>query len=170
MGSAVSNTAASLTVAGIIEIATAAETTTGTDATRAVSPDGLAGSDYGKKVVSIKVFDDATAATIGDGKSIYRIPATMNGYNLVAVAACVTGASSSGALTIQVRNITQAADMLTTAITIDVSELDTLTAAVAAVIDAANDDVATGDQIAIDVDGAGTSAEGLLVELTFQLP
>jgi hypothetical protein len=33
--------AASLTVAGVIEIATAAETNTGTDATRAVSPDGL---------------------------------------------------------------------------------------------------------------------------------
>ncbi|MCX6262615.1 MAG: hypothetical protein NTY95_17585 [Bacteroidia bacterium] len=36
--------ASSLTVAGKIEIATAAETTAGTDATRAISPNGLAGS------------------------------------------------------------------------------------------------------------------------------
>src|SRR5688572_12394442 len=46
--------AASTSAAGKIEVATVAETTTGTDATRAVSPDGLAGSVYGKRVVYLK--------------------------------------------------------------------------------------------------------------------
>jgi hypothetical protein len=160
----------STTTPGIIEAATAAETTTGTDATRAVTPDGLAGSDFGKRVIQVKVFDDATAATTGDGKAIFMIPVELNGYNLVDCEAYVTGTSSSGALTIQIRNVTQAADMLSTAITIDQSENSSLTAATPPVIDTNNDDVATGDLIAIDVDGAGTSAEGLGVVLTFQLP
>jgi len=38
------------------------------------------------------------------------------------------------------------------------------------VIDAANDDVATGDLIAVDVDVAGTGTKGLGVILSFQLP
>ncbi len=67
--------------------------------------------------------------------------------------------------------MTQAADMLTTKLTIDSGETDTSTAATAAVIDTANDDVATGDQIRIDVDAVSTTAaKGLIVELTFQLP
>lgn len=149
--------------------AAASDINTGTDATKPLTADALAGSNAGTRVVQLKVFDDATAATTGDGKIIFMVPAEMNGMNLVDCEGFVTGASSSGALTIQVRNITQAADMLSTAITIDQSELTSLTAA-APVIDTGNDDVATGDLIAIDVDAAGTSAEGLGVTLSFRLP
>lgn len=162
--------AASESAAGKVELATATEINTGTDATRAISPDTLAGSQLGKRVIQVKVFDDATAATTGDGKLIFMIPVELNGMNLVDVEAYVTGVSSSGALTVQVRNVTQAADMLSTAITIDQSENTSLTAATPPVIDTGNDDVATGDLIAIDVDGAGTSAEGLGVVMSFQLP
>lgn len=119
------------------------------------------------KTVQVKVFDDTTAATTGDGKVIFFIPEWWNGLSLVDCDAYVTGASSSGALTIQIRNITKAVDMLSTAITIDVSELSSLTAATASVINYSNNTVASGDQIAIDVDGAGTSAEGLGVVLLF---
>lgn len=172
-GGQISGTAASETQVGSIEVATAAETTTGTDATRAVSPDGLAGSDYGKAVVPILVFDDSENCATGDGAGdvFYRIPAVLNGYNLVAVAAHVQTAGTTNTMDIQIHNVTQAADMLTTKITIDSTEKDTLTAATPAVIDAANDDVATGDEIRIDVDAVHTTpAKGLLVELTFQLP
>jgi hypothetical protein len=58
--------------------------------------------------------------------------------------------------------------MLSTALTIDASETDSSTAAAAAVIDTVNDDVATGDQIRIDIDVAGTGAKGLMVEMQFQ--
>ena len=163
--------AASDTVAGIVELATAAETTTGTDAARAVTPDGLAGSDYGKRAVTLLVSDpNGSAITTGNGKSYWRVPAILNGYNLVAVGMALTTASSSGIPTVQIANVTQAVDMLTTSLTVDASETDSSTAAAAAVIDTANDDVATGDQLRIDIDVAGTGAKGLIVDLTFQLP
>ena len=57
----------SLTAQGVVELATAAETTTGTDATRAVTPDGLAGSDYGKRIVSIALLNNSTNTSVGDG-------------------------------------------------------------------------------------------------------
>jgi hypothetical protein len=61
--------------------------------------------------------------------------------------------------------------MLSTAITIDATpDLDSKDATTPAVIDGANDDVATGDQLRIDVDVAGTGAKGLIVELQFRLP
>lgn len=161
---------ASTTVKGMAELATAAETTTGTDEARVVTPDGLAGSVYGKRVIEVKVFDDATALATGDGKVIICIPSELNGYNLVDCDAFVTTVSSSGAPDIMVRNVTDSHDMLSTSITIDANEYTSYTAATAPAINTTYDDVATGDLIAIDVDGAGTGAKGLGVVLTFQLP
>ena len=165
--------AASDSAQGAVELATAAETTTGTDATRAVTPDGLAGSDYGKRVVSILVFDDGTDTATGDGAGdvFYRIPSVLDGYNLVAVAAQVHTAGTTNTLDIQIHNITDTADMLSTKLTIDSTEKDSSTAATPAVIDSTADDVATGDQLRIDVDAVHTTAaKGLLVELQFQEP
>lgn len=169
--------ASSTTVAGKIEVATAAEINTGTDAGRAVSPDTLAGSNFGVRGIQILVFDDATEVTTGDGAGdvFIRIPSYMNGMNLTAVAACnETAATGTGSETtdIQIHNITQAADMLSTKLTIDEDETDSSTAAAAAVIDTTNDDVATGDQIRIDVDAVPTTTggNGLVIDLQFSLP
>lgn len=115
----------------------------------------------------IKVFDDITTLVVGDGAFVFEIPDDLDGRNLVFARAFVTTVSSSGAVNVQIRNITQAVNMLSTAITIDASELSSKTAATPAVIDTANDDVAEGDQIAIDVDGSGTGAKGLGVILRF---
>ena len=115
----------------------------------------------------IKVLTDFQTLSTGDGQFVFAIPADLNGKNLTSVAAYVTTVSSSGAPTIQIRNITQTADMLTTKITIDASEFTSYTAATPAVIDTSNDDVATGDLIAIDCDVAGTGAKGLGVILEF---
>jgi hypothetical protein len=122
------------------------------------------------KTVEIKVIDDATTLTTGDGKLIFCVPASLGGCDLTAAHAFVTTVSSSGLPTVQIRNITQAADMLTTRITIDASEFTSYTAAAPPVIDTGNDDVATGDLIAVDVDVAGTGAKGLGVILTLTLP
>lgn len=165
--------AASDTAAGLVELATAAETTTGTDATRAVTPDGLAGSDYGKRIIQIAVSDpNGSAITTGDGKAYVRINTALNGYNLVAAAASVTTVSSSGTPTIQLRRVRSGTpvDMLSTRITIDANESDSSTAATAAVINTSNDDVSTADFIHVDIDVAGTGTKGLNVEMTFQLP
>lgn len=165
--------AASTTQTGVAEIATAAEINTGTDTGRTISPDTLAGSNYGTAVATMLVFDDATDCATGDGAGDiwFRVPSILNGFDLVDVAASCQTAGTTGTMDVQIHNVTQAADMLTTKITIDSAETDSSTAATAAVIDTANDDVATGDQIRIDVDAVHTTAaKGLLVEMQFRLP
>jgi len=174
----ISGVTATATQEGHVELATIAETDTGTDATRAVTPDGLAGSNYGERSIGILVSDpNGDAITVGDGKAYARIPSTMNGWNLIEVGASLSTVSSSGIPTVQVRRSRRAsattrtnADMLSTKLTIDASEFDSEDAAAAAVIDTANDDVNTGDHIYIDIDVAGTGAKGLFVVLTFRLP
>ena len=65
--------------------------------------------------------------------------------------------------------MTDTVDMLSTRITVDANEKTSYTAAAAPVINASNDDVATGDILRVDVDVAGTGAKGLMILLTFQL-
>lgn len=164
---------ASTTMAGKVELATAAETTTGTDATRAVTPDSLAHSNYGRFPISMLISDPlGNAITTGDGKGYARIPSIINGWNLVAVAIAVSTVSSSGLPTVQLRRVRAGspADMLSTKVSIDANEEDSSTAATPAVIDTSNDDVQTGDKIYFDIDVAGTGAKGLTVEMQFQLP
>lgn len=164
-------TPASDTVASVSELATAAETSTGTDPTRVLTPDGLAGSEYGKEVVGVLVVGSGTNCSAGDAKAFFRVPSKLNGWNLVGVAMCCYTAGTTGTMDVQIRNKTDSVDMLSTKLTIDSTETDTSTAAAAAVIDTTKDDVATGDLIAIDVDAVQTTpAKGLFVELIFQLP
>jgi hypothetical protein len=126
------------------------------------------GNRLDTRVVQIQVSDpNGSALTTGDGKAYFRVNSDLNGWILTGVAAHVTTASSSGTPTVQIHNVTDAVDMLSTALTIDASEKDSSTAATAAVINASNDDVATGDELRIDVDAAGTGTKGLIVELTF---
>jgi hypothetical protein len=121
-------------------------------------------------VLFIKVFSDAQVVTTGDGKFIFEVSEDMNGMNLTKIETYVTTVSSSGKPTVQIRNVTQAADMLTTKCEIDASEKNSKDAATQPVISATNDDVAWGDHIAVDVDVAGTGAKGLGVILTFRVP
>ena len=109
--------------------------------------------------------DIARIVSTGDGKFIFVIPEDLDGTELVHAAAYVTVA---GAVTVQIRNITQAFDFLTTKITVDASEFSSYTAATPPVID---DDLVVdkGDRIAIDVDVADGTAEGLGVILMFAL-
>lgn len=109
----------------------------------------------------------ASALATGDGQAFFRVPADLNGYDLVAVAAHASTVSSSGIPTVQIANVTDSVDMLSTKLTIDANEKDSSTAATPAVIDTAHDDVATADELRIDVDVAGTGCKGLIVELTF---
>lgn len=116
---------------------------------------------------NIKVTSDTSNLTAGDGKIFFTIPSSLNGLTIKAAHASLGSVSSSGAVTVQIRNVTDAVDVLSTAITIDQSEFTSYTAATPPVINTSNDDVSTGDIIAVDVDGAGSSAAGLSVHLTF---
>ena len=121
----------------------------------------------GKKVVSI-LLNQATALAAGNGKGFWRVPSTIGGHNLVEVG--LARLSGGGVPTVQVHNLTQAADMLTTELTIDDAETDSSTAVVAAVIDTVNDDVASYDRLRFDVDDAGTTTLWCEVQLVFQAP
>lgn len=123
-----------------------------------------------RSLMQFKIVDDSTLLVVGDGQLIFCIPSELNGYNLTGAQAYVTTVSSSGLPNVQVRNVTTGFDMLSTPITIDVSEFTSYTAATPPVIDLARDDVATGNRIAIDIDAAGTGTKGLGILLTFQLP
>ena len=171
-GNTTLNGAASDTVAGPIEVATAAETTTGTAADRCVSPDGLAGSDiFGRKTVELIVYNPGVSLATGDGKAYFVVPNELNGMNLVRVAATVVTAGTTNATTIQIHNLTDAVDMLSTLMNIETTETSTRTSATPGTIDTDHDDVASGDVLRIDIDAISTTApKGLVVELVFQLP
>ena len=173
---------ASATAVGCPELATAAETSTGTDAARVVTPDGLAGSTFGQVEVQMVLFDFTTAVATGDGKFYFHIATSSKliGMDLVGVVASVITVSSSGAITVDVARCAAVAtgnpcsgtvaDVLSTNLTIDANEDSSNTAATAAVIATASDDVIVDQTWRIDVDGAGTGTQGLIATLIFQLP
>ncbi len=159
--------AASTSQAGKVELADLTETNAGSSATLAVTPDGLAGSYAGTKSVNIVVTAPLTNVATGDGKAYLTIPEACNGMNLVRATATVVTAGTTGASTIQINNVTQAADMLSGVISIASGG----TVATAGTIDTANDDVATNDVLRVDVDSVSTTPpKGLIVVLEFMLP
>ena len=156
---------------GIVELAIASEVNTGSATDRAVTPDALAGSNLGTKSLQVTAFDYKTNITVGDGAAYVTVPSSYAGMNLVAVHARVITAGTTGTTDIQIHNLSQTADMLSTKITIDSGETGSDTAATAAVIDTSNDDVASWDILRIDVDAVSTTApKGLIVTMEFRLP
>lgn len=163
---------ASTTQTGIIEVAINTEVNTGTSATLAVSPDALAGSNFGIRYHQCTL-NGTTALTTSD-KYYFRIPAALTGMNLVSVRASVgtgaAGSSSSGTPTFTVKNVTDNAQMLSTNLTVDANEYTSATAATAAVINTATDDVVTDDLIEVACTVAGTGVTYAQVVLGFALP
>jgi hypothetical protein len=131
----------------------------------------LGGEDPIRILLERKVFADNKTVTTGDGKFIWATTRDMDNSYLLEAQAFVTTVSSSGAPAVQIRNITRGVDMLSTKVTIDVSEFTSYTAATASVVDdtgsPAKSFVVRGDLISIDVDVAGTGAKGLGVYLVF---
>ena len=125
----------------------------------------------GARTVQMVVFDFGTATATGDGKFYFHVPAALNGMNLTEVHAEVITAGTTGTLDIQVHNVTDTADMLSTKLTVDSGETGSDTAATPAVINTSADDVATNDLLRIDVDAVHTTpAQGLIVTLGFDHP
>ena len=164
--------AATTTVVGKVELATAAETNTGSAANRAVTPDGLAGSDVlGGRTIQIIVFDFGVDLATGDGKFYFHIDQRLAGMNIVDVHAEVITAGTTGTTDIQLHNLTAAADILSTKLTIDSGETGSDTAAAVAVINASEDDLTLNDVIRVDVDAISTTApKGLIVTIGCRLP
>jgi len=102
--------------------------------------------------------DETTAITTGTAKATFRMP---DGVTLTAVRASLTTASSSGVVTVDINE--GGSSILSTKLTIDASEKTSTTAATPAVISDAS--LADDAEITIDIDTAGTGANGLKVVL-----
>lgn len=122
-------------------------------------------------VCIITVFGGETDMATGDGKAYFTVPEELNGWNLISVHGRNITAGTTGTNDIQVRNVTDSQDMLSTKLTIDSTETGSDTAATPAVVDTAHDDVATNDLIAIDCDAIQTTpAKGYIIRLRFNKP
>ena len=115
----------------------------------------------------ILVTDATDVLATGDMQGWMFVPEYANGMRLMSAHACVTTPSTSGLPTVQIRNVTDAVDMLATRITIDENDRTSYAADTPHEVDTANDEVATGNLLAVDVDVAGTGAKGLVVILVF---
>jgi len=139
---------------------------TDAEAVAAVEADNL-----GIRYMQMVVFDWTTDVATGDGKFYAHVLPAFNGMNLVYCHAEVITAGTTNTLDIQIHNLTQTADMLSTLLTVDSGETGSDEADVPYVIDTGNDDVATNDVLRVDVDAVHTTAaKGLIVTLGFQLP
>lgn len=109
-----------------------------------------------------------TDCVSGDGKAWLHIPAHLDGLDLVEVHGETAIAGSGSTMAVQIRNVTQAVDMLTVKLTWDSGETGTDEAATPYDINESNDDVSENDMIAIDFDQLHTTpAKGCIISLGF---
>ena len=161
---------ASETAEGVVERATLTEVNAGTDETRYIAPDELAGSRFGVKGFQVEVFATGVTQTTGVKKKINHIFPDMDGMELFyAHAEQTTPGEVSSLLTIDINK--NGTSMLATLLTCDIGETgsDTAAAAVAFKTDG-TEDVVTNDVISGDIDGVhGTAGVGLLLTIGFRL-
>lgn len=121
--------------------------------------------------------DADTDVAAGDGKLAFAVGGDLAGYNVVGVVAAVATAGAGGTTEVQLRRRRGESgsgsdtDMLSTRCGIDSGERGSTTAATAAVVDTANDDLQAGDLIYLDVDAvSSTKPKGLSVSVVCRLP
>ena len=145
--------------------ASSAEINTGTDETKYITPDALAGSNIGTRVVQQICVDFATELAVAEGVGYIVIPAECNGMNLISARADVITAGTTNASTFDIYNVTDSHSMLSSAISIASAATSGT-----GTVDTAHDDVATGDVIRFDCDTlSDTKPKGLIVTLAFRL-
>ena len=161
--------AASDTIAGVIEVATIAETNTGTATDRAVTPDGLAGSTFGSEFMTFPAAKDFTFI-VEDGAGFITVPLELNGYVIVKAEGDVITAGVTGTMTWDLFNVTSGQDVFSTAMSFATTALVDDGSTV--VIDTVQDDLTTGDILRWDIVTlhSGTVAIGGSLKLTLRKP
>jgi hypothetical protein len=133
--------------------------------TRTILPQNIL--PYIERTVIIKCVADGIAPTTGNGITHFVVPSTLDGKNLSTAQAHVYTVGTASSITnIQLHNLTDGNDMLSTPITIDLNEKDSSTAATPSVTGADNG-VSTADVIRIDVDAVATNTLGLEIRMVF---
>ena len=123
--------------------------------------------DTRSRGIGIEVIGGGTDVTVADGHAYITIPLAFSGMNLTRAQASVITAGTTNATTIDIYNLTDSQDMLSTAISI----ASGATVGTVGTINTGYDDVVTNDVLRVDVTTVSTTApKGLLVALEFQLP
>tara|TARA_R110002020_G_scaffold346219_1_gene560070 strand:+ start:32 stop:613 length:582 start_codon:yes stop_codon:yes gene_type:complete len=137
---------------------------TSSGATRSILFDNL--TAFTERTLVVKCVADTIGPTVGNGITHVTIPSTLDGKNLTSAQAHVYTAGTGSLNTIQLHNLTDGQDMLSTPITIDSGEKDSSTAATPSVTGSYTG-VSTADVIRIDVDIVATNTLGLEVRMIF---
>lgn len=123
------------------------------------------------RAAQMVVFDFSSNVETGNGQFYFHVSALLDGMDLVNVHAEVITAGTTNTTDIQIHNVTDGVDMLSTKLTVDSGETGSDTADTPAAIDTDNDDVAQNDLLRIDVDQvSSTPPAGLIVTMEFRLP
>lgn len=110
-------------------------------------------------------------AAVGDGAGYLRIPEELDGMDLVAVHLEAVTAGTTNTMDVQIYNVDNTLDMLSTVLTLDSGEKGSDTAATPAIVNTSNDHVNTNDVVRIDIDAVhDTPAAGVYCTLSFRLP
>lgn len=125
----------------------------------------------GVRYVEVRLVEYATDCATGDkqGGWHFHIPPDLNGLDLVYVHAEVDTAGTTDTMDIEIYNVTQTQEMLSTTMTIDTTpDTGSDQATTPYVIHATQKDVTTNDLIRVDCDAVHTTpAKGLVVTLGF---
>ena len=121
---------------------------------------------FTERTLVIKCVADTIGPSVGNGITHVTIPSTLDGKNLSSAQAHVYTVGTGSTTTVQLHNLTDGQDTLSTPITIDASEKDSSTAATPSVVGAYGG-VSTADVIRIDVDVVATNTLGLEIRMVF---
>lgn len=110
-----------------------------------------------------------TDCATGDGKAFLPIPLSLDGLSLIGIHGECKVAGVTTTMDMQVHNVTQAVNLLSTLLTWDTGETGTDTAATPAVIKSNGDEiVAAYDVLRLDFDSVHTTpAKGCILTLRF---
>ena len=121
---------------------------------------------FTERTLVVKCVADTIGPSVGNGITHVTIPSTLDGKNLQSAQAHVYTAGTGSLNTVQLHNLTDGVDILSTPITIDSGEKDSSTAATPSVV-GGSAGVSTADVIRIDVDVVATNTLGLEVRMVF---
>lgn len=132
----------------------------------------LSNAKYDKRFIEFVLSSNNDNLAVGDGQGqfTFLVPEEFDGWKIVGAHACVYTPSTSGTPTFQLHNVTDAVDILSTKITIDINEYSSYSAATPPVINTSNNTLATGDRIRFDCDVSGTGTKGYGQLLILQKP
>lgn len=122
----------------------------------------------GVSSAQVYIIEAETDCEVKEGSYYFRVPSKLNGRKLVGISACCITAGTTGTMTIQIRNVNTAHNLLSTVLSIDSGEKDSITAATQPVINTSYNTISTGDQLRIDILTIhSTAAKGLILDLSF---